>query len=111
MTSQIGGSNSPLWVADRSGSFERYGIKVLPIYVRSGIQVIQTVLSRDVSIGFAGGSGIISAWAHGAKELAIIAAAVNRLDYVFVTSAAIKKPRISKERRSPSASSAGRLIF
>ena len=43
--SQIGGSNSPLWVAERSGSFERHGIKVLPIYVGSGIQVIQTLLS------------------------------------------------------------------
>jgi len=97
--SQIGGSNSPLWVADRSGSFERHGIKVLPIYVRSGIQVIQTLLSRDVYMGFAGGSGIISAWAHGAKELSIIGAAVNRLDYVFVTSAAIKKPSDLKGKK------------
>jgi hypothetical protein len=38
MTSQIGGSNSPLWVADRSGSFERYGIKVLPIYVAAAFK-------------------------------------------------------------------------
>jgi ABC-type nitrate/sulfonate/bicarbonate transport system substrate-binding protein len=32
----LGGSTSFFWVAYRSGSFEKHGIKVLPIFMRGG---------------------------------------------------------------------------
>src|SRR5262245_47736662 len=32
----LGGSSSYFWVAYRSGSFEKYGLKLEPIYIRGG---------------------------------------------------------------------------
>ena len=33
----LGGSTGFFWVAQRSGSFEKYGLKVLPIFMRGEI--------------------------------------------------------------------------
>ena len=39
----LGGSTSFFWVAYRSGSFEKHGIKVLPIFMRGGREAIQAL--------------------------------------------------------------------
>ncbi len=44
----LGGSTGFFWVAQRSGSFEKYGIKVLPIFMRGGREAVQALISRDV---------------------------------------------------------------
>ena len=44
----LGGSTSFFWVAHRSGSFEKHGIKVLPIFMRGGREAVQALISRDV---------------------------------------------------------------
>ena len=44
----LGGSTSYFWVAQRSGSFEKYGLKVEPIYIRGGRMGIQAALSGDL---------------------------------------------------------------
>ena len=65
----FGGSTSYFWVAHRSGSFEKHGIRVRPIFIRGGVQGVQALLARDVLIEMQGASAIVNAWAQGAKEL------------------------------------------
>jgi ABC-type nitrate/sulfonate/bicarbonate transport system substrate-binding protein len=95
----LGGSTSFFWVAHRSGSFEKHGLKVLPIFMRGGREAVQALISKDVFVEVQGSSGVITAWAQGAKDLVAIGATGNRLDYVFVSSAAIKKPADLKGKR------------
>ena len=57
----LGGSTSFFWVAYRSGSFEKHGIKVLPIFMRGGREAIQALISHDVLMEVQGSSGVISA--------------------------------------------------
>src|ERR1700750_1426177 len=46
----LGGSSSYFWVAYRSGSFEKYGLKLEPIYIRGGLMGIQAALSGDLPL-------------------------------------------------------------
>ena len=57
----LGGSTSFFWVAHRSGSFEKHGLKVLPIFMRGGREAVQALISRDVSMLQQGSSGVILA--------------------------------------------------
>jgi len=95
----LGGSTSFFWVAHRSGSFEKHGIKVLPIFMRGGREAVQALISRDVFVMQQGSAGVISAWAQGFKDLVAIGATGNKLDYVFVSTAAIKKPADLKGKK------------
>jgi ABC-type nitrate/sulfonate/bicarbonate transport system substrate-binding protein len=95
----LGGSTSFFWVAQRSGSFEKYGLKVLPIFMRGGREAVQALVSRDVTMLQQGSSGVILAWAQGAKDLTLLGATGNKLDYVLVSSAAIKKPADLKGKK------------
>jgi NitT/TauT family transport system substrate-binding protein len=95
----LGGSTSFFWVAQRSGSFEKYGLKVLPIFMRGGREAVQALISRDVTMLQQGSSGVILAWAQGAKDLAVLGATGNKLDYVLVSNANIKKPADLKGKR------------
>jgi ABC-type nitrate/sulfonate/bicarbonate transport system substrate-binding protein len=88
----LGGSTSFFWVAQRSGAFEKHGLKVLPIFMRGGREAVQALISRDVTMLQQGSSGVILAWAQGAKDLVVLGATGNKLDYVFVSTSAIKKP-------------------
>jgi NitT/TauT family transport system substrate-binding protein len=88
----LGGSTSYFWVAYRAGAFEKYGLRVQPIYVRGGRAAVQTLLAGEAQIEMQGGSTGISAWGQGAKDLVFVGAVGNKLDYVFVTSHKIKKP-------------------
>jgi NitT/TauT family transport system substrate-binding protein len=95
----LGGSTGFFWVAHRSGSFEKYGLKVLPIFMRGGREAVQALISRDVNLMQQGSSGVITAWAQGAKDLVAIGATGNKLDYIFVSTAAIKKPADLKGKK------------
>ena len=95
----LGGSTSFFWVAHRSGSFEKHGVKVLPIFMRGGREAVQALISRDVSLMQQGSSGVITAWAQGAKDLVVIGATGNKLDYILVSTPAIKKPADLKGKR------------
>src|SRR3972149_6745584 len=95
----LGGSTSFFWVAQRSGSFEKYGLKVLPIFMRGGREAVQALISRDVAMLQQGSAGVILAWAQGAKDLVVLGATGNKLDYVFVSSSAIKKPAELKGKK------------
>ncbi len=95
----IGGSTSYFWVAYRGGFFEKYGLKVQPIYIRGGRESIQALLAKDALIELQGGSASIGAWAQGAKDLAFIGAVGNKLDYVLVAKPGIRKPEDLKGKR------------
>jgi ABC-type nitrate/sulfonate/bicarbonate transport system substrate-binding protein len=95
----LGGSTGFFWVAHRSGSFEKYGVKVQPIYIRGGLMGIQAALSGDLLLQLQGASTVVAAWAKGAKELQFIGAVGNRLDYVLATVPSIRKPEDLKGKR------------
>jgi ABC-type nitrate/sulfonate/bicarbonate transport system substrate-binding protein len=95
----LGGSTSYFWVAYRAGAFEKYGLRIQPIYVRGGRTAVQALLAGEAQIEMQSGSPGISAWGQGAKDLVFTGAVGNKLDYVFVTSPKIKKPEDLKGKR------------
>jgi ABC-type nitrate/sulfonate/bicarbonate transport system substrate-binding protein len=95
----LGGSAGFFWVSHKSGSFEKHGLKVQPIYIRGGRLGIQAALSGDLLMQLQGGSTAVSAWAQGAKELQFIGAVGNRLDYILATLPSIRKPEDLKGKR------------
>lgn len=96
----LGGSSSYFWVAQRSGSFEKYGLKIEPIYIRGGLMGIQAALSGDLPLQLQGASTVVAAWAQGAKEFQFIGAVGNRLDYIILAAhPSIKRPEDLKGKR------------
>lgn len=95
----LGGSTSYYWVAYRSGAFEKYGLKVHPVYIRGGRAGVQALLSRDASLEMQGASTVVSAWAQGAKELRMIGAVGNRLDYILVGNPSMRNPADLKGKK------------
>src|SRR3989304_2096248 len=95
----LGGSSSYFWVAQRSGSFEKHGLKIEPIYIRGGLMGGQGGLSGDLLLQLQGASTVVAAWAQGAKELQFIGAVGNRLDYLLVAHPSIKRPEDLKGKR------------
>ena len=67
--------------------------------MRGGRVSVQALISRDVTMLQQGSYGVILAWAQGAKDLVVIGATGNKLDYVLVSSAAIKKPADLKGKK------------
>ena len=86
----LGGSSSYFWVAYRSGAFEKYGLKLEPIYIRGGLMGIQAALSGDLLLQLQGASTVVAAWAQGAKDFRFIGAVGNRLDYILAAHPSIK---------------------
>jgi NitT/TauT family transport system substrate-binding protein len=74
-------------------------LKLEPIYIRGGLMGIQAALSGDLNLQLQGASTVVSAWAQGAKELQIIGAVGNRLDYILAAHPSIKKPEDLKGKR------------
>ncbi|MGH7797374.1 MAG: ABC transporter substrate-binding protein [Candidatus Binatia bacterium] len=95
----LGGSSSYFWVAYRSGSFEKHGLKLEPIYIRGGLMGIQAALSGDLLLQLQGASTVVAAWAQGAKEFQFIGAVGNRLDYILAAHPSIKRPEDLKGKR------------
>lgn len=95
----LGGSSSYFWVAYRSGSFEKYGLKIEPIYIRGGLMGIQAALSGNLLLQLQGASTVVAAWAQGAKEFQFIGAVGNRLDYILAAHPSIKRPEDLKGKR------------
>lgn len=95
----LGGSSSYFWVAYRAGSFEKYGLKLEPIYIRGGLMGIQAALSGDLPLQLQGASTVVAAWAQGAKDFQFIGAVGNRLDYILAAHPSIKRPEDLKGKR------------
>jgi len=95
----IGGSTSYFWVAHRSGSFEKYGLRLRAVHIGGSVAAIQSLLSRELFIQFEGGPAGVRAWARGAKDITIIGAVGNRLDYLLVSIPSINKPEDLRGKR------------
>jgi ABC-type nitrate/sulfonate/bicarbonate transport system substrate-binding protein len=95
----LGGSTSFFWVAYRSGAFEKYGLKLKPVYIRGSVTAIQSLLAKELSIQMEAGPAGIRAWARGAKEITLIGAVGNKLDYVLVTTPSIRKAEELKGKK------------
>jgi NitT/TauT family transport system substrate-binding protein len=95
----FGGSTSYFWVAHRSGAFEKYGLRVQPIYIRGGVAGVQALLAKNVLIEMQGASAVVAAWAQGAKDLKYIGAVGNKLDYILVANKSIRSPADLKGKR------------
>jgi NitT/TauT family transport system substrate-binding protein len=95
----IGGSTSYFWVAHRSGSFEKYGLRLRAVHISGSVAAIQSLLARELFIQLEGGPAGVRAWARGAKDLTVIGAVGNKLDYLLVSIPSIKKPEDLKGKR------------
>jgi NitT/TauT family transport system substrate-binding protein len=95
----IGGSTSYFWVAHRCGSFEKYGLRLRAVHISGSVSAVQSLLARELFIQFEGGPAGVRAWARGAKDMAVIGAVGNRLDYLLVSIPSIKKPEDLKGKR------------
>ena len=95
----FGGSTSYFWVAYRSGSFEKHGLRLQPIFIRGGVLGVQALLAKNVVVLLQGASAVVSAWAQGAKDLKYIGAVGNKLDYILTANKAIRSPADLKGKR------------
>ncbi len=95
----IGGSTSFFWVAHKSGSFERHGIRLRAVHIAGSVAAIQSLLARELFMAMEGGPAGMRAWARGAKDLVGIAAVGNKLDYQLVSIPSIKRPEDLRGKR------------
>ncbi len=95
----LGGSSSYFWVAYRSGSFERHGLKLKPVFIPGGVTALQSLLAKEVFIELTAGPAAIRAWARGAKEITFIGAVGTRLDYVIVAHPSVRNANDLKGKR------------
>ncbi len=95
----LGGSSSYFWVAYRSGAFEKYGLRLKPIFIPGGVTAIQSLLAKELFIQLTAGPSAIRAWARGAKEVTVIAAVGNRLDYVIVAHPSVRNANDLRGKR------------
>ena len=95
----LGGSSSFFWVAYRSGSFERQGLRLKPIFIPGGVTALQSLLAKEVSIQLTAGPAAIRAWARGAREVTFIGAVGNRLDYIIVAHPSVHNASDLKGKR------------
>ncbi|MSP38613.1 MAG: ABC transporter substrate-binding protein [Deltaproteobacteria bacterium] len=95
----IGGSTSFFWVAHKSGSFEKNGLRLRAVHIGGSVAAIQSLLARELFIQMEGGPAGVRAWARGAKEMTFIGAVGNKLDYLLVSIPSIKRPEDLKGKR------------
>ncbi|HWH79384.1 MAG TPA: ABC transporter substrate-binding protein [Candidatus Binatus sp.] len=96
--SSFSSNQTPLWVAKEEGLFKRYGSDPDLILIEGGTRGAQALISGDVPIMGMSGQPVISAKARGA-DLTMIAGVVNKMNYIMVGSATVKRPEDLKAKR------------
>ena len=96
--SSFSSNQTPLWVAKDEGLFKRYGSDPDLILIEGGTRGAQALISGDIPIMGMSGQPVISARARGA-DLTMFAGVVNKMNYILVTTPAIKKPEDLKGKR------------
>jgi len=96
--SSFSSNQTPLWVAKEEGLFKRYGSDPDLILIEGGTRGAQALISGDIPIMGMSGQPVISARARGA-DLTMIAGMVNKMNYIMVSSAAVKRPEDLKGKR------------
>lgn len=85
----IGGLSTALWVAADAGSFEKYNIKVNPLYIPSAALAVTALLAGELAIGLGGGAPVVDAALAGA-DLTIIGGVANVPAFYFMALPEIK---------------------
>ena len=88
--SSFSSNQTPLWVAKEEGLFKRYGSDPDLILIEGGTRGAQALISGDIPIMGMSGQPVISARARGA-DLIMFAGMVNKMNYILVTSPAIRE--------------------
>jgi ABC-type nitrate/sulfonate/bicarbonate transport system substrate-binding protein len=96
--SSFSSNQTPLWVAKEEGLFKRYGSDPDLILIEGGTRGAQALISGDIPIMGMSGQPVISAKARGA-DLTMIAGVVNKMNYIMVGSASVKRPEDLKGKR------------
>jgi ABC-type nitrate/sulfonate/bicarbonate transport system substrate-binding protein len=95
----LGGSSSYFWTAYRSGSFEKHGLKINPVFIPGGVTALQALMAKELFIELTAGPAAIRAWARGGKEITFIGAVGNRLDYVLMAVSSVRNAEELKGKR------------
>jgi ABC-type nitrate/sulfonate/bicarbonate transport system substrate-binding protein len=94
----LAGYQLPLWFGAEKKVFDRYGVRVIPVFIPSGSNSVKALISGDVQATQTSGSGTINAVINGA-DLAIIAISLNVLPYNFIGAKGIEKPEDLKGKK------------
>jgi ABC-type nitrate/sulfonate/bicarbonate transport system substrate-binding protein len=86
VSSAIGSSQSPLWIANEAGIFKKHGLDVELLYVAGGSRAAQVILAGEASEAMFNGASVISANLAGA-DLVNVATGMNVLPFFFRSSA------------------------
>ncbi len=89
---------APLWIADQTGLFKKYGLDVQLIYISAGSVIVPAILSGQVEIANMSSAPALAAWARGAQLIAV-GVNSNRLLHVIMTRSSITKPEQLKNKR------------
>jgi len=96
--SSFSANQTPVWVAKEEGFFKRFGTDPDLILIEGGTRGAQALISGDLPVMGMSGQPVISAKARG-SDLTMIAGMVNKMNYVLVSTPAIRKPEDLKGKR------------
>lgn len=96
--SSLSSNQTPIWVAKEEGFYKRLGIDADLILIEGSTRGAQALISGDLPMIGMAGQAIISSRARGA-DLVAVAGVVNRMNYIFVGSSAVKTPEDLKGKR------------
>jgi len=88
----IGGTFDHIQVAINGGVYRKHGFDVENIQVGSSATVVQALLAGEVSFAHGGAVPVVAAVANG-SDLKIIAAMINRFNYVMVSIPELRRPQ------------------
>jgi NitT/TauT family transport system substrate-binding protein len=71
-------SQSPSWIAEDAGLYDRYGVDVTLTYISSAQQNVAALLSGDVDVAISGGTGVVEPDLNG-SDIVIFAGTKNQL--------------------------------
>lgn len=83
---------TPIWLAKEKAIFLKYGLDVESIYIPSGTQAMQALLSGDVKAAVAAGTAAVNSRLQGAP-IKIIAGVANYYTSSFFSAPDIREPR------------------
>jgi len=89
---------APLWIAQEQGFFNKNGLDVDLIFIRTGPIQVAAVSSGSTQIAYAAGASVLGAVAGGA-DLRAIASFTNRLTYTVIARPDIKRPEDLRGKR------------
>jgi NitT/TauT family transport system substrate-binding protein len=89
---------SPLWIAQEQSFFNKNGVDVDLIFIRTGPIQVAAVSSGSTQIAYAAGASVLGAVAGGA-DLKVIASFTNRLTYTIIARPDIKRPEELRGKR------------